>query len=252
MDARAKRWERRFQLPMLIAALLVIPVIAVEQSDVGEPWRAMAGWLNWAIWLAFLTELIVMLIVVRDKWVWLREHPLEVAVVVLTPPFLPASLQGARVLRLLRLVRLLRLAQLAKRVFSAEGLRWAALLAVLTVLAGGAGFKAAEGREVSTWDGIWWAVTTMTTVGYGDLYPHTNLGRILGMGVMLVGIGFVAVLTAAIAERFLARKVEEEAEVSREVVEEVEEAEAVVLRELRAITTRLRELEALVAKPRPR
>ncbi len=45
---------------MLVAALLVIPVIAVEQSDAGEPWRFLAGVLNWLIWIAFAVELVVM------------------------------------------------------------------------------------------------------------------------------------------------------------------------------------------------
>ncbi len=53
---------------MLIAALLVIPVIAVEQSDVGGPWRTVAGVLNWAIWIAFTVELVVMLAVVPDSF----------------------------------------------------------------------------------------------------------------------------------------------------------------------------------------
>ncbi len=103
---------------MLIAALLVIPVIAVKQSDVGEPWRTVAGVLNWAIWIAFAVELVVMLAVVPDRWRWLRSHPLEVVIVLLTPPFLPSSLQALRALRVLRLLRLLRLAQLARRTFS--------------------------------------------------------------------------------------------------------------------------------------
>jgi voltage-gated potassium channel len=46
-------------------------------------------------------------------------------------------------------------------------------------------------------------VTTVTTVGYGDIYPHTDAGRIIAMAIMLVGIGFVALLTAFIADRFI-------------------------------------------------
>src|SRR5207249_11989779 len=65
-----------------------------------------------------------------------RLAPLEVAIVLFTPPFLPASLQALRVFRLLRLARLFRLAPLARRLFSLEGLRYIALLAVLTVLGG--------------------------------------------------------------------------------------------------------------------
>jgi len=170
VDERSRRIAKRFEVPMLIAALLVIPVIVVEQSDVGEPWRTIAGVLNWAIWIAFAVEFVVMLAVVPDRWRWLRSHPLEVVIVLLTPPFLPSSLQALRALRVLRLLRLLRLAQLARRTFSLDGLRYAAILAVLTSLGGGYAYSAAESAQEpapSVWDGVWWAVTTMTTVATG-------------------------------------------------------------------------------------
>jgi len=245
MNERARRAERAFEVPMLIAALFVIPVMVVEQTDAAERWRTLAGIVNWAIWIAFAVELVVMLAVVRDRWAWLRTHPLEVAVVVLTPPFLPASLQALRVFRLLRLIRLFRIAKLARRLFSLEGVRWAALLATLTALAGGAAYSAVE-KGASTGDGVWWAVSTMTTVGYGDEFPETTLGRILGMALMLVGIGFIAVLTGAVAERFLAGRIEESQE---ELTGEVEHSEAEVLAELREITERLHALERRLGSP---
>jgi voltage-gated potassium channel len=235
MDERSRRFERAFELPMLVAALLVIPVVAVEESGPGEPWRSAAGVVNWGIWIAFAVELVVMLAVVPDRWRWLRTHPLEVAVVVLTPPFLPAGLQAFRALRLLRLLRLIRVAPLARRLFSLDGLRYAATLAGLTAVLGGLGYSAVE-EDKTPWDGVWWAVSTMTTVGYGDEIPTTVLGRVLAMGLMVVGIGFIAVLTGAVAERFLAARVEE-------VTEEVQEAEADVVAELREITERLQALE---------
>jgi voltage-gated potassium channel len=98
--------ERRLQWPVMLAALLTIPAIAIEQSNVGQPWDAIATVLNWTIWVAFLAEMVLMLSVVDSRSRWLRDHPLDVAIIVLTPPFLPAALQAARVLRLLRLLRL--------------------------------------------------------------------------------------------------------------------------------------------------
>jgi voltage-gated potassium channel len=121
-----------------------------------------------------------------------------------------------------------------------DGVRYAGALAIFTALGGGAAYAAAEGKDVSTWDGVWWAITTMTTVGYGDLYPHTELGRLIAIAVMVVGIGFIAILTAAMAERFVAHQVTAAQEV---VTVEIEAAEADLGRELREIAQRLVELE---------
>jgi voltage-gated potassium channel len=243
VDERSEQIARRFDIPMLVAALLVVPVVAVEQSSLGEPWRTLAAVLNWAIWLAFASEVVVMLAVVPQKWKWVREHPLEVFIVVATPPFVPTGLAGARALRLLRLVRLLRLASLTRRTFSLAGLRYVALLAAVTVLGAGAAFAAVEPHQ-TTWDGVWWAVTTMTTVGYGGS-PTTELGRIITIGVLVVGIGFVAILTGAVAERFLASQIEDVAEAANEA----EATDAEVLAELREVRTRLERLEARLAPP---
>ena len=189
---------------MLAAALLVVPAIAIEQSEAGAPWSTVAVVINWATWLSFLLEAALMLAVVDSRWRWIRDHPLEVAIVVVTPPFLPASLQAARAFRLLRLLPLLRAGLLTRRLLTTEGVRDVTVLTVLTVLGGGAAYAAVEtGQDLDTWDGVWWAVTTMTTVGYGDSYPRTSSGRGIAIVVMLVGIGFIAVLTAAAAERFM-------------------------------------------------
>jgi voltage-gated potassium channel len=244
---RAERIERRFEAPILVAALLVIPVIAIEQSSLGEPWPTIAEVANWLIWLTFLAEVVVMLAVVRERGRWLREHPLEVAIVVLTPPFLPASLQALRAFRLLRLLRAVVVVRYVQRLFSLDGLRYAGVLAILTALGGGAAFAAAEGKDVSTWDGVWWALTTMTTVGYGDLSPTTDLGRVIAIFVMLVGIGFLTLVIGAASERFIAGDVREEVKRAEdELADDATEAE--VLGELRAISVRLQQLESGVQR----
>jgi voltage-gated potassium channel len=231
MNARAERFERAFEWPLTVAALLVIPVLVIQDGDYGQPWETIGTILDWSTWLAFLAEVVVMLAVVSDRRAWARDHLLDVAIVVLTPPFL-AALAPVRLLRLLRLLRLFRLAPLLRRVGSAEGLRYAALLAAITAVAGGAAFSALE-KGHSTADGVYWALTTMTTVGYGDPAPVTTSGKVLAVVVMLVGIGFVAILTAAIAQRFLSPE-----------VEQVERQEDRAVLELRNIAERLDRLEA--------
>lgn len=217
MPTPAERMEARLQWPLLVAAVMVIPALAIEQSDTGSTLRAVAVALNWLSWSAFVAEAFLMLRVVDDRGRWLREHPLEVAIIVLTPPFLPASLQAARAFRLLRLLRLFRAVKLLRRMLSTEGVHDAGVLAVLTILGGGAAYSSLEkttasGDPLSTWDGVWWAITTVTTVGYGDSYPATTGGRLVAILVMVVGIGFVAILTAAVAERFVSAQREAEAE----------------------------------------
>jgi voltage-gated potassium channel len=114
-------------------------------------------------------------------------------------------------------------------------------------VAGGAGFAAVE-KGYSTADGIYWALSTMTTVGYGDVTPETATGKMLAVVVMLVGIGFVAILTGAIAQRFVAEEVSEEA---AEVEAELDEASEAILSELRELQGRLGGLEAaLLRRPR--
>jgi len=221
---------------MLVAALLVIPAIAIEQSSAGEPWDTVAAVLNWGTWLAFVAEAVLMLRAVDDRWQWVRDHPLEVAIVIVTPPFLPASLQAARVFRLVRLLRLLRAGILARRLLTTEGVRDAAVLTLMTVLGGGAAYAAVEtpqeGVALSAWDGVWWAISTVTTVGYGDSYPRTDAGRMIAVVVMLAGIGFIAIITAAAAERFIGGR---KAEVQRaDLTERLDE----VIRRLDAIERR--------------
>ena len=246
MDAKADRLERRFELPLLAAALLVIPSLIIEASAVDQFWIRLAVSINWLVWAAFALELVVMTKAVGRKGQWLRDHPLEVAIVALTAPFLPAVLQALRVGRLLRLVRLFRLLPLvrgmltSRRLFSMTGLRWATLIVVTTVLGGGAAFAAVERDQgLSSWDGVWWAITTATTVGYGDISPHTNAGRVTAILVMVISISFVAMLTAAFAERFLAAEVAQVEKTAADL--RIDEGE--LLREIGEVRVRLDRVE---------
>jgi voltage-gated potassium channel len=246
MDARSTRVAERLNTPMLIAAALTLPSVAISESHPGGALQTVAVVLNWTIWTAFLVELVVMLAVVPNRRAWLRDNPLDLIIVVLTPPVLPGGLQSLRVLRLLRLVRLLRLAQLSREVFSLEGLRYAMLLAVLTIFGGAALFQAFEkgNQHLNFGDSLYWALTTMTTLG-SNYYPTTTGGQIVSTVTLLVGIGFVALLTGAFAQRFLAPEI---VSLEEELAEEEMSAEEVALRELRSVQEQLQALELAVEK----
>jgi voltage-gated potassium channel len=231
VDARSEAIQAKFEWPVILAAVMTIPLVLIQESNLADPWPTIGMVLNWATWLVFATEVVVMLCIVPSKRAWLRSHLLDVAVTILTPPFAPAAWQAGRVYRVLRLLRLLRIFSL-RRLLSLDGLKLAALTAVLTVVLGGivvASIETSPEEPWTAWDGIWWAVTTVTTVGYGGLEPETDGGRIIASAIMLVGIGFVALLTAFIADRFIAGQ---------------EAKEDRILAELREIREKLERLEA--------
>jgi voltage-gated potassium channel len=243
MDQRSERIAAFMEPFMLVAALLTLPTVAIHESQSGTGLDTIAAALNWATWIPFVIEVVVMLAVVPDRRRWLRQHPIELVIVFLTPPLLPPGLQSLRVIRLLRLLRLLRLAQLSRRVFSLQGIRYAALLAALTIVAGGAAFVGFEhSHGYDTWTGIYWATTTMTTLG-SNVYPTTTGAEIVSVVLLLVGISFVALLTGAIAQRFLGPQI---AEVETELEEGTVSAESMALRQVREIRDRLGGLEVAV------
>jgi voltage-gated potassium channel len=63
--------------------------------------------------------------------------------------------------------------------------------------------NAPNGNIESIWDGLWWALTTITTVGYGDRYPTTTEGRLIALGLMLLGISLLGVISATLAAWFI-------------------------------------------------
>ena len=121
--------------------------------------------------------------------------------------------------------------------------RAAAIIAGFTVVitvAGGILVRLVDRSEYPTFGkGLWFALQTVTTVGYGDVTPHNSSGRFIGAVVMLAGIGFLAVITASVTAALI--------ESSRR---RFTEAEADVSRQLEDVTERLRKIEAALDTPR--
>jgi voltage-gated potassium channel len=95
----------------------------------------------------------------------------------------------------------------------------------VVVVGGGVLIRVLDHHEYSNvWIGMWWALQTVTTVGYGDVTPKHIAGRLVGAVVMLEGIAFLAIITAAITSSFIARA-ESERAIAERADERTEEAE---------------------------
>ena len=154
---------------------------------------------------AFAVEYLVKLYLAPDRWRMVRTHLFDLALIVL--PFL-RPLRTARALRVLRRVAVAgRAATALRRITARRGFRGFLVVVIAVTCLGGVlmwiverGHNDAVQTPV---DGIWWAITTATTVGYGDVFPVTSEGRAVAVLLMLVGIALVSVVTASIAAFFV-------------------------------------------------
>jgi voltage-gated potassium channel len=115
----------------------------------------------------------------------------------------------------------------------------------VVVVAGGVAMRVLDHDEYpNIWRGMWWALQTVTTVGYGDVTPTHLSGRIVAVFVMLQGIAFVSILVAAITSTFVARAARE-----REQAEDGDESlEARVDARFDDLAARLDRVEAMLAR----
>jgi voltage-gated potassium channel len=213
------RIDHRAEPVILALALMIIPALLLEQTQ-SEVLRTVALALNGIIWVGFALELVFALAVSKHRIRTLKAHWLDALIVIVSVPVVPTVLQGALILRTARLLRFARLGVsgarvivAARRLFRPSSLPYIALLVALLVVVSGAALSALDHHDVkSVGDGIWWALVTVTTVGYGDITPVTVPGRIVGAIVMVVGIGFYAVLTATIAATFVGHETKADTE----------------------------------------
>ncbi|WP_299035180.1 potassium channel family protein [uncultured Pseudokineococcus sp.] len=215
-DRRRQRWEERAEWPLTVAAVLFLVSYAVPilVPELTRTWAVAAEVTGWLLWGLFAVDLLVRVVLSERRGHFLWTHPLDVAIVVL--PLL-------RPLRLLRLVTLLSVlnrhaadslrGQVAVYVGGATTLVvFVAALAVLDAERG------AEDALITTFpDALWWAVTTVSTVGYGDLYPVTGTGRGVAVGLMVTGVALLGTVTASLASWLIDRvqDVEEEQQTAR-------------------------------------
>lgn len=183
-------------LSLIWIALLILPV-AHPLSQQAQNSLKIA---NYTIWALFAFDFFWKLILSESKRKYLTTHIPELLMVIF--PFF-------RPLRLMKLIPLIAyFLKTARESLAGRLTQYVALSVVLVTVPSAIAVYEAErsapGSNIKTLgDAIWWAATTVTTVGYGDRYPVTTIGRTLAVLVMLMGISLVGVITASVASWFV-------------------------------------------------
>ena len=190
---------------MFFLALLIIPVLVVEETSTDAGAVAFATWINAAIWLIFALDYAIDLWRARDRRAHLASHWADLALIVVSPPLLvPPEAQALRVLRAFRMLRALAVVGIVAEQVGRPLTRTAllAILAVLAavILAGGILVIAVEPKTFPTvTQGYAWAIATVMTAGHADPAPTTPAGRAVSTFIVVIGLGTFAALAATIA-----------------------------------------------------
>lgn len=224
-------WERRTEWPLTATALVFLAAYAIPIVRPGEPAGVARGCEIVVVttWAMFGLDYAARLALSDDRWLFVRRNLLDLAVL---------ALPVMRPLRLLRLVTLLSVVnrnssrQLRGRVVSyvISGAGLLVLCGALAITDAEHGAPNANIRDIG--DGLWWAISTMSTVGYGDRYPVTAIGRCVAAALMLAGIAFLGVVTATLAS-WLVERVAEANEPERAATQAQVEALTQEIRSLR-------------------
>ncbi|MGH8882523.1 MAG: potassium channel family protein, partial [Stackebrandtia sp.] len=191
-------WERVSDLPLTILAVIFVTAYAIQVIFPGLPagWRTALDYVDITVWALFVVDYLRRLFIAEEKWYYVRTHLLDLAVVVL-PPLRPLRLVRSAALLLNAVNRRTR-AQPRRKMAILVGAA-AVILLFMSALAALDAERGVPGSSISNFgDALWWAVVTVSTVGYGDFAPVTFEGRLVALALMFGGVGLIGFITASV------------------------------------------------------
>lgn len=220
-DTRAGQWFDRALIALILSSVGVVMADSVQSLH--QRYGSVFSVLEWGFTLIFTLEYLARLACVRHPWRYATSFFGVIDLLAVLPTYLAMLLPGVHALidvRVLRLLRVFRIFKLTAYMSEFQSLG-AALLAsrrkiavflmvvVLVVVIMGTLMYVVEGPEngyTSIPVAVYWAITTMTTVGFGDITPKTDIGRLISSLMMLLGWGTLAVPTGIVTSEMTARR----------------------------------------------
>lgn len=215
---------RAFDILLLIAILASVAAVMAESIEsVAEVYGRQLLWAEWGFTALFTLEYVLRLATTKRPVTYAKSFFGIVDLLSILPTYLSLLIPGAQsllVIRALRLLRIFRVLKLARFVGESrilvDAIRASSakvtvfIMSVVTiVLIVGAAMHLIEGPEhgfTSIPQSVYWAIVTMTTVGYGDIAPETVLGKTIASFVMIAGYGIIAVPTGIVTAELANRK----------------------------------------------
>jgi voltage-gated potassium channel len=236
----------KYPMAILGLAWLVVTVVILNR-DVNHPASTLLVGTLFVLWTVLLAEYVVRLVVSPDRRGYVRRRWVEPATIVLPP------LQGWHVVGIEKVTLLVHEAELRLEAILKHHSLFRVLIAAVATLALGAWLvllfdQNAKGSTIHSYpDGLWWAIVTVTTVGYGDRYPVSAGGRVVASVLMLIGIGLIGILTATVASVFIKEHTDANKEEFRKGHADLGERLAVISDRLADVERRLGATPAEVA-----
>jgi voltage-gated potassium channel len=228
----------KYPLALLGIAWLVIAIVVLTKDLNGSASTILVGSL-FVLWAITLVEYTIRLVLTPDRRGYLKRRWVEPATVVV-PPLQGWHLVGMEKMSLvvyegeLRAESILKHHSLFRVLIAAAGTLFLGAWLVLLFE------ENAKGSNIHSYpDALWWAIVTVTTVGYGDRYPVSAGGRAVAVVLMLVGIGLIGVLTATVASVFVKEHTDANKAVFKKGHEELGQQLAVITDRLADVERRL-------------